>query len=291
MRPGARGLALAVAVAALGTTVGHAGNMAFKLDVELPCDSSGPYVVSLPLLEGVQDGADSGAALDPCDGLAGDGVVDTLDLACQLFSDRGQATAAGTGMTVQVFDPMSCSWAGVTLFWNGSAVQFIGSPVPVAPIAGAGGAFVVTSACALGETGDIVNPAALVGAHDVTFLGRPLGVSATGCVEDWVSVPYHTQYQRASEILCGLEGVDWVDADGDGLPDTCPGGVFDAGSGTAITVQTHDKSSGNWIGWTAFGVGGALSFIGTDFRLRQGEGYRVNWASSHPGSVFLSPHY
>lgn len=64
----------------------------------------------------------------------------------------------------------------------------------------------------------------LVGSHDDAYAGP--GIADLLPVANplrWaaVPVPYHADLATAFEVLCGREGVDWVDSDADGRPDEC----------------------------------------------------------------------
>jgi hypothetical protein len=162
-----------------------------------------------------------------------------------------------------------------------------------------------------------LNRAVIVGSHDPSFAGRAI---ESVCIpaREFLNVPYHTMYRTADEILCGLgpPSGDWVDvvlnASGnpgsDGMPDTCPNGVFDetAPRGYQISIQTFDNvkdgslppgggtipsdntSMGRIANLNSFGF---LIFSGPNFNLIPGEGYRLNIPQSHTSTLWRSPHF
>jgi len=52
-----------------------------------------------------------------------------------------------------------------------------------------------------------------------------------------VSSPFGVSWSSADDLLCGLEGIDWVDADLDGSPDACLQGIFDGASLFLVTLS------------------------------------------------------
>ncbi len=103
----------------------------------------------------------------------------------------------------------------------------------------------------------------------------------------YLNLPYHTMYRTANEILCGLEGVDWVD-DGTGAPDQCTAGLFDPVSGVSVTTQAF---SGSFVGRSAFDAGGIVRFIGTNFDLTPGDAYLFNMNTGYADRLWLPPHF
>ena len=99
-------------------------------------------------------------------------------------------------------------------------------------------------------------------------------------------------YTRSFEILCGLEGVDWVDANADGRPDTCTRGIFD---GTrAMTVSRFDNTEliGAAVSHTVTLVPVVgLRFTGTPYDLVPGDAYTAQLTSGHVPTTWLSPHF
>ena len=155
-----------------------------------------------------------------------------------------------------------------------------------------------------------------MGDHDDTWSGLPIlytptcPAGAPNCCgplsprRELISLPYHVTYTTSYEILCGLEGVDWVDDDADGRPDTCwddrnangrrdPGegltGVFDGSA--AITVYYPDMFpelngiTSHTAAWTL----GRLRFTGTPFSLLAGEAYMLMLSPAHTPSLWYPP--
>jgi hypothetical protein len=118
-------------------------------------------------------------------------------------------------------------------------------------------------------------------------------------------------YRSVNEILCGLEGVDWVPDPGDPNGDPtnpapgeegepwCPNGIYDpAGDvGQAVVVQTFDNEPGSpganlYQARTAVSLGPAgVSFFGGNYNLKPGEAYLVTLGDTVADRVFQSPHF
>jgi hypothetical protein len=115
-------------------------------------------------------------------------------------------------------------------------------------------------------------------------------------------------WQRSVEILCGLRGVAWADANNDWIPDTpppagfgeCNGGIFDdqIGATHSITVNTFMNDDPALGGRSAIVPQAArrnnfgFSLLPpTPFDLIPGEGYLVNIGSGHLDTILRSPHF
>jgi len=168
------------------------------------------------------------------------------------------------------------------------------------------------------------NRAIIVGSHDPGFPGHPVSATpdcrntggalpccaSTAPQRDIVSVPYHTMFRKAVELLCGLEGVDWIDdgtsqggapagSAGDGKPDAldeCDTLVFDGVHSIAVSMYFNDVTTNGVKTCTVTRALSAISWSGCpgsqDFDLVPGEGYLYNILPTHSGTTtFLSPHF
>jgi hypothetical protein len=268
-----------------GATPGPWSNMGFRLDTDL---SSGlPDVpmwrlLSLPSWPGLPD-VGSGADGWPCDE-PGDGAFTSRDLACDLWSSR-DATSRSR-FSVEWVDSVDCAFEaahgdlapGRAASVLGTLADF-GSP----PLRGAGIGVRLASAATS-------NPVSLVGAHDPDDAGYVLTTRGDTCFFHVVSVPYHCVYRSAEELLCGVEGVDWV-RDMRGDPDRCENGIFDPVSGAAVSV-TMLSSSGWFQSRTAvrdplFGQ----TFAGASFAVVPGDAYVVVLSAGYQDRLFRPPTY
>jgi hypothetical protein len=283
-----------------------ASNMGFKLERSFTVQPGlrNFYFLSQPLFNGLSDIADSDVTGNKCTG-TGDvdggatpaGMVNADDLICDLWTSRDQS-GGGAGFAVQKYDTTTCLFTARTAIKSGpTSYTFIG-------------AFTQDLTTGINrEIGYLINVtkgpadpllenrAVIVGSHDPSFLGHT--VSSSVCLQDILNVPYHTMYRTANELLCGLEGPDWQDANADGRPDTCPAGVFDpaGAAGVGATVQTFDNdpasgTAGLYQARTAVSLGaGNLNFLGPNFALKPGEAYLVNRPRAAADRTFLSPHF
>jgi hypothetical protein len=280
----------------LASGTAEASNMGFKLERSFSVVDNfrNVYYLSFPLFNGLGDIAgDPGPDGSPC-GTGPNGIVNADDALCDLFTDRDLSNG-GAAMTLSLIDTSSCLFIGRTaqktsptnyLFigaftsdLTNSANRQIGYLINV----GAGP-----------TDPPLTNRAVVVGSHDPSFGGHTLSIA--GCQRDFINLPYHTMYRTANEVLCGLEGVDWMDADMDGNPDTCDNGVYDISSGVSVVVQSfiNDPASPNanrLIGRSVFDAGGSLFFLGPIYDLIPGEAYLIGMDTGFNDRVFLSPHF
>jgi hypothetical protein len=314
------GAALAVALAGgvylSAAAPAQASNMGFKLEREFaPVNGfANLFYVSFPLFNGLGDVADTSHPTgSKCVGdtggpAAGDTVINADDAICDLWTDRqGQLTFAR-------YDIATCSFLTRSAIFNPAfGVTFTGTwtdPIPRDE------AFQVQQTF---PGSGVQNAAVIVGSHDPSYTGRLLAPNAA-CRADLqlalINLPYHTMYQNAIEVLCGLKGVDWLDADGDGVPewididgdttpDPCPNGIYDQGHPIAVQwFDNVDDNSGPGGGDTdnqtivcsirpsAFPGQPPIFPDGTGcYDLIPGEGYIVQMNQAHAGTTFLSPHF
>lgn len=238
-------------------------------------------------------------SLAPTPGM-GDGIINLDDALCDLFTDVGSITNGN--MSIQWIKP-DCTFEGRVMRRAPiGGISFVG--VPTDMIAQREVGWFVQPFVAAGQP-NITNRAVIVGSHDPSFAGHT--ISAATCLVDYINLPYHTQYTKAVEILCGLESVDWVDVTDtagtggpDGLPDTCTGGIYDPATGARVAVQTNINDpapvpplvrgfNGRIV---SRNIAGRLSFTGTEFNLTPGDAYIVNLVAAYTGTRnWLSPHF
>ena len=107
-------------------------------------------------------------------------------------------------------------------------------------------------------------------------------------------MPPHVRYGKATELLCGEEGVDWQ-PDVDGNPDRCDAGLFDPSNGAAVTVTTFNNEPATpnenlFLARSVFATpGGELRFLGPDYDVKPGEAYLMAMAPGYEDRVFLPP--
>lgn len=326
--------ALAVAVAGgvyLSGASAEASNMGFKLERSFATVRGGSgdflniYLLSFPLYNGLGDIADSNhpAPNSRCVGdtagpTAGDGEINADDAICDLWTDR--SAGSDNSFAFSRFDRDTCGFQPAIASWDSfGGFSYGGTPFVLAE---ADAAYQINTTVPTGAP-TVTNRAVIVGSHDPGYPGREIRRPASGCspANDYLNLPYHTMYQESAEVLCGLKGVQWVDANGDTLPDNCwvesdldgdgnPdfNGVLDAGEtasgifapfdGSAITVLTFDNDAdglgndNNYIAQiVSYDSFGGLAFSAPSFSLRPGDGYLINIAPNHQITTWLSPHF
>lgn len=295
----------------------QASNMGFKLERSLKVERENPadrltnfnnlYLVQFPLFSGLGDvGHSTAPETNKCVGdtggpAAGDGIIDLTDGICDLWTDRNIIGS----FAIYYFNRDTCQFISRTAA-NAPfvGISFGGDLGTVPTMTGPGErdmSYLVSVGSNLSAPPLPVNRAVIVGSHDPSFTGRQIRQPTPDCLprNDYINVPLHTMYKNAYEILCGLEGVDWVDLDGNG-PDTCTAGIYD---GTrAIQVLTFDNTNDDSIipdnAWTfasvvfnAFPPPGRNTFGGVNFPLVPGDGYKVGISAGHVTTTFLSPHF
>jgi hypothetical protein len=308
----------------------QASNMGFKLERDFDVKSTAAagnallrntYWVAVPLFNGLGDVADAvalnGAGQpftnvcvgDPTGppGPGGDGNIDALDAVCDWWTDRNNPS--GGSFAMSYYNSATCSVGSIAGRRFLNQPDFGQSRVTNFPPAGTdlwediGYQINVTQPNrALGEPR---NRAVIVGSHDPAFTGHTIHFS-TSCGTaaarlDLVAIPYHTMYQTSTEILCGLEGVAWVDLDGNTIPDTCTGGIFDGQVGPTHSISVSTFENGD----PALGQGSGVrpqaarnappNGFGlvppTPFDLIPGEAYLVAINSAHIDTNLRSPHF
>lgn len=98
-----------------------------------------------------------------------------------------------------------------------------------------------------------------------------------------IALPWGTEHRHAAELGCGREGIDWVDFDGDGDPDTCPEGLFAGGSDEVRLVKPPHHASENtaptWEVHPGLGEPWFRSSGGPPFPLEPGVGL-LGWTGT-----------
>lgn len=316
-------LSLAGGVYMAGTA--NASNMGFKLerdfDFERNASNQRPllnvYYVSLPNFNGLGDVANSTgpAQSNYCVGdaggpAAGDGEINSHDAVCDWWTARPVRNTAGSFQIISIDSP-NCTTFLVTGRWGVGGPTILGTPFPpTGTDLWTDRGYQVNIAPGVPGNPDPRNRAVIVGSHDPSFAGQLLHYSMTcGTAAgraDLITVPYHTMYQEPVEILCGLRGLHWQDADNNWRPDDtspagCAGGIFD-GTITAqvIAAKNDDPSLGGVSGFvpqsarlSGFPPNQTVTISPPDppFHLIPGESYRVPLAPGQADKTFLSPHF
>jgi hypothetical protein len=105
-----------------------------------------------------------------------------------------------------------------------------------------------------------------------------------------VCIPLGSAVDSVHDVLCGREGVDWVDADGDGYPDACPAGLAYplAWVTTLVTVGAvgdgfPDLQRDCWL------AGDGLRCSPPNADMMPSGAVHVGWPYGHPALVELRP--
>jgi hypothetical protein len=305
----------------------QASNMGFKLERDfdyLRLSSAGNrgriniYYVAFPFFNGMGDVANTGATnANKCVGdsdgpAAGDGIINADDAVCELWQARATAATTPPGsFAFSYFDTGTCSivtrLARVVL----GRVQFSLTPFPSTGDLDTAIGYQVNVGVSSGTNPDQRNRAVIVGSHNPSYAGKTIaytptcGTGGPPCCNaasaariELVSLVYHTMYRTSVDILCGLQGVDWPDANNDNIPDdgSCPNGISDGSHTIAVTtVKNEDSATGGTNGYvsqSARYVLGRLTLTPvTPFALVPGDAYQINIPAGHITTTFLSPHF
>lgn len=314
--------ALALSVAGgvyLSAEPAHASNMGFKLERsfsvvrENPADPNTKflniYMLSFSLFNGLGDiGADGvpagevkGCVGDPNSPVA-DGFINSMDALCDTWTDRGINGA----MILSRFDRDSCTFVGTS--GNRTTIGGIQYGNVFFDLERDAGLYITVSS---NNAVAPQNRAVTVGSHDPSYTGRAIREPALGsrgvdCSPrlDFINLPYHSMYQKAREILCGLAGVDWTYSDPptNRKPTSCNRGIFNDNTGFQRTIgvltfdnvnddstQTPDNAF-SFASISYSGLGG-YNFGGADYDLTPGDAYMVSIQAGHGQTTFLSPHF
>lgn len=328
VRAAAAALALAGGVYLVGAAPAEASNMGFKLErsfdlVRRAADNrplQNIYWVSYPLFNGLGDVANTAAPeQNKCVGdangpAAGDGIFNADDIICDTWTARSTPTTAGT-IDVTYIKREECT----PVFRAGTIslgqVRFSGTPFNLISDIG----YQIRITVGAGRPESPQNRAVIVGSHDPNFAGRQIaaaptctGGQTTNCCGsnarrlDLINLPYHTMYERSFDILCGLEGVDWFDADSNGIPDACwndadADGRYDAGEATtgvfdgrvamSVSYFNNTEAVNAPVTHTATISLGNLRFSGVPFDLVPGDAYLLDISKTHTPTTWLSPHF
>lgn len=289
-----------VVVAMLLAPSAHAGNLGFKLELEVPVldgaltGSQNFFYLSYPLWNGLPDVADEGHApfRSPCASLAvdgafeftPDGVITLADVLCDTWTLIPTLTGSELA-SVQYIEPSDCSWVATILSIAPAWGVVLGGAmgVELETIRDSGLLLQIT------QSRPGVNRPVLVGSHDPSYAGYEFADPAT-CPRTILSPHYHSLYQSSTEIFCGLEGVDWLDRDADGNPDTCDGGIWDGS--TLFSLQHYRNEPGD-IGFraTVINAFGPSVFVVNPIALRPGHGYLLQVEPTSAPRTFIQPHF
>jgi hypothetical protein len=292
--------------------VAQASNMGFKLERNFAVVRENPsdpltgflniYQHCYPKFNGLGDVADatftglaSKCVGDPGGPTAGDGNIDSFDAICDSFTDR--LLANGNSFNFSRFNRDTCLFETTSCAKGFTGVTFGGAPFALER--GAGFWITVNATSPTPPQ----NRSVTVGSHDPSWTGRQIRIPASGCIprQDLIDLDYHSMYQAADEILCGLQGVDWRDDNGDGNPDTCTRGIYDGANLMAIqtfdninddsTDTTDNQMNTRTVSFITFPPPGRLAFAGVNFDLTPGDGYQLSISPGHVTTTYISPHF
>jgi hypothetical protein len=281
----------AAGISLLAASTAFSADMTFRLersfDVARSPDTghafANIYYLSLPLVTGLPDVADTGSAgTDKCVGTgaaAPDGIFNADDLLCHFWTSRTG------GMDISTWDEAADVWLTRSAFVDDASGAIVFAGTWTTPIDTHHGFRITVWAP---DPLSPVNPVRIVGWHDPSWTGEPI---TAGAKVSLLFFPYHALYQRADEVFCGLEGIDWVDVDPPiGEPDSCTMGVFD-GSHPMIVFAYDDVAHAYLARSVELDESGALVFTGDDFDLRPGDSYPLTIDSAHDATLWLVPHF
>lgn len=249
-----------------------------QLGYSTGCPSCSIHTVTLPAPDFVPDIANS-AADDPGDPdeLPPDGVVNADDLICLLWAPGREGI-----FSIARRQSGSCTWTMRTAFRSARNPEliFIGAAFDYDPGVG----YVVYRGKFPWEP-DLSNRVTLRSRCNLHLEAREL---IEGCDKQLLVLPYDTPYRHADEVLCGLEGTDYLPT-AEGEPDACPNGVFDPETGrdTHLTSATGYDPRG-YAGRSVFGPG-RPHFVGTNFALEPSHSPRLITNDGH-GERTWAPH-
>jgi hypothetical protein len=275
-----------------GATPGAWSNMGFRIVRTLPTWNwrQAGFGLSLPLLPGFPDVGD-GADGWPCDDPA-DGVFTSSDVACAAWTDRDLVTDGR--FTVEWLDTSRCSYRALTAGRAGAGPPHVlGSRTALEREDLREGGF-ITSA-----SGDLMtNEVVIVGAHDPAFDGWSFGTHDGTCRLEVISVPYHARARTQTDLLCGLEGIDWTRDPLTGSPDRCDNGIYDPVSGGMVSIISvddllYEDLDGEVLGASVYWdeLFGSLAFSGRHREIVPGDAYLVVLHSGYPDRTYLPPTY
>jgi hypothetical protein len=332
--------ALATALAGgvyLAGAAAQASNMGFKLERDFDVRRNtgtnrvlgNIYFVSFPYFNGLGDLADNSAIRspasycigDPSGPTAGDGRITSDDAMCDWWTARTLGAAGGT-FSLSFYDTNTCSIVSRQARFVLSSPQFSGTLFPATGDLRTDIGYQVNVGLASNHpvgSPDPRNRAVIVGSHDPSFTGHAItytptcGAGGPPCCNssraarlDLFAVPYHTMFSRSVEILCGLQGVDWPDANNDFVPDdladasACDNGIFDTRHTIAVSAyRNDDPATGGTAGyvqqtarWLTVPAPGRVQLApATPFDLIPGDAYQAAIDALHTPTNFLSPHF
>ena len=286
------GIAIALAVGLLVAPTAPADDLEVERDFPWYEDLRNVYFVTAPFAEGIEDVANT-TNVDPCDTVdtGPDGVVNADDLLCTLWGGGDLAEQRGA-MSVVHYDGGACSYRARTgLKLPTGERLFIGGGFQYQPEFG----YTVQVGRVTEDAPPPVNRVVLSGHCDPAFPGRLL--VPIGCQNgaEVLHYPYNALYRTVDEILCGLEGVDWMPDPVTGNPDTCPNGLFMLGEdGAAVSVVLYNNdpdapSPNQYIGRSVVQVPGSLVFVGSNYELKAGEAYLAYLSVKHSPTFWDPP--
>ena len=252
------------------------------------------YFVSVPLIQSFEDLANSSATEsnkcvgDPGGPSAPDGLINADDVICAWWTSR--PSGQGSFLIARRDEP-TAAYLDRSGWWDAATSSIVFAGPWTAPLGSEDEGWVVFVDGAVGTQNRFV----VTGGHDSTTTGRV--ISAATDTQFLVNEPYHAMYQRASEILCGLEGVDSIDVDGDGWVDYCHRGIFDESHDVTLVTYDNDidgsPGDGTYVSLTVSmsPLTRRIVFSGTNFELKPGRACLAFITPSQLPRTFLAPHF
>lgn len=190
------------------------------------------HYMAFPGSVGLQDVAGTQGGADRCANVP-DGVIDTSDALCTLYSNR----LVNTAMYLSYLDTQACQFRTVSVTNTPMlGIHFQGLADPIDPSRG----YIVNL---MGKRG--MGPYEQGGTLSGPCQPRmaPRTIEASTCTRDLIPNPPDSRLRSADEILCGERNVDWRDDNADGKPDTCPNGLFDGRNRIQVAAFDNDPDS------------------------------------------------
>lgn len=220
--------------------------------------------------------------------LVGDGRIDSLDALCALHPPT---SLERWGLVLSRFDTELCYFQGASASRGQWGPNYGTISFPITP----GESYYLT----VSSSSTVAPPwtVTLRGWNDPAWSGAPIRVPASGCAPQALilHLPYDMLPVDSDEVLCGLRGIDWTDADGDGDPDTCPAGIFDGNTPISVIVfdmtpgpaptgssVTDNRAASRAVLRTDLG----LVFLGPSFPLRPGDALWVTIRDGQQPTLF-----
>ena len=275
----------------------------FTVQRSVPADPStrwlNIYLVSWPEIPNIPDIGNNGASGGPkgCVGepggpTAGDGIIDSVDAVCVIWTTDPLRTNGA--LVLSRFDTGTCQFHGTQV--SRATIGGVAWGSLFFPIVPHEGYYLTISSR---ESVAPVFTPTLRGWRDAGWRGDSV-IAQLSCEPSLriLQVPYDTLATTVDEILCGEEGIDWQDVNADGKPDTCPNGLFDGTTPISIGSVDNDPTlapTGNQLSDNAFIyrsvllTGLELSFLGPRIAVVPGDAFLLVLRDSQQPTSWIDP--